>query len=273
MSNFRPNIMSIPPVVKNLLIINVIFFLGDSLFGSVFGQDPVRLFGLYFFESEYFMPWQYVTHMFMHGGFTHLFFNMFALFMFGRILEQVWGPRRFMIYYFVCGLGAAAIHTLFIWFDYSSMNNAYVAFQNTPSPTLLADFLGDNIPHAQQWVYDFIDKWQENPDSPNYINKGTQLFQKVISESINVPTVGASGAVFGLLLAFGMLFPNTELMLLFLPIPIKAKYFVALYGIAELYFAMRNAAGDNVAHIAHLGGMIFGFILIKYWNKHSSKFY
>lgn len=273
MNNFRPNMMSIPPVVKNLLIINVLFFIGDSFFQTIIGEDPVKLFGLYFIKSEYFRPWQYITSMFMHGGFTHLFFNMFALFMFGRILEQVWGAKRFLIYYFACGLGAAAIHTLVIWVDYSSMNSAFIAFKNTPSPTLLADFLADNIPHAQKWVYDFIDTWQENPESPIHINKGIEIYERVISESLNVPTVGASGAIFGLLLGFGMLFPNTELMLLFPPIPIKAKYFVALYGIAELYFAIINAAGDNVAHVAHLGGMIFGFILIKYWNKHSSKFY
>lgn len=272
MSGFRFN-LAIPPVVKNLIIINVLFFLGDSILGKVFGQDPVQLLGLYFFKSEYFGPWQYITHMFMHGSLTHLFFNMFALYMFGRVLEQVWGAKRFMMYYFICGFGAAALHTFMIWIDYSSMHTAFVAFQNTPSPALLSDFLSHNVPHAQDWVYSFIDSWQENPDSQMYINRSVELFEKIIAESVNVPTVGASGAVFGLLLAFGMLFPNTELMLLFPPIPIKAKYFVALYGIAEFFFAIRNSAGDNVAHVAHLGGMLFGFLLIKYWNRYGSKFY
>jgi membrane associated rhomboid family serine protease len=273
MNNFRPSIGAIPPVVKNLIIINAIFFLGDQFLGDLIGVDPVRLFGLHYFESSYFQPWQYVTSMFMHGGLSHIFFNMFALFMFGRVLEQVWGAKRFLIYYFVCGLGASALHTFFLWFDYSSMESAFIAFQNTPSPELLASFVADNIPHAQQWVYEFLDRWADNPDSQYYIQQGTQLFQKVLSESIDVPTVGASGAVFGLLLAFGMLFPNTELMLLFPPIPIRAKYFVALYGLGELYFAVQNSVGDNVAHVAHLGGMLFGFVLIKYWNKSRNKFY
>lgn len=273
MINFRPSLGAIPPVVKNLIIINILFFLGDQFLGNILGEEPIRLFGLHFFKSIYFHPWQYLTSMFMHGGLSHLFFNMFALFMFGRILEQVWGAKRFIIYYFACGFGAAALHTFFIWLNYSSMESAYVAFQNTPSPELLAKFVSEHIPHAQQWVYEFIDKWADNPSSQYYISQGTELFEKVINESINVPTVGASGAVFGLLLAFGMLFPNTELMLLFPPIPIKAKYFVALYGLAELYFAVLNSAGDNVAHVAHLGGMIIGFVLIKYWNKSRNKFY
>jgi len=273
MRGFRPSLDSIPVAVKNLIIINILFFLGDQFLGKALDINFVKLFGLYFFESPYFAPWQLVTHMFMHGGFSHLFFNMFALFMFGRILEQAWGAKKFLFFYFSCGLGAALIHTLAIWVDYSSMQSAYVAFQNAPTPELLSHFVADNIPHAQQWVYEFLDNWADNPDSQAFVAQGSQLFQRVMIDSLNVPTVGASGAVFGLLLGFGMLFPNTELMLLFPPIPIKAKYFVVLYGAAELYFAMINSAGDNVAHVAHLGGMIFGFIIIKVWQKSRKNFY
>ncbi len=273
MQGFRPSLSAVPAVVKNLIIINILFFLGDQFLGKALDIDFVRLFGLHFFESKFFAPWQFVTHMFMHGSFTHLFFNMFALFMFGRILENMWGAKKFLFYYFSCGLGAALIHTLVIWIDYSSMESAYVAFQNTPTPELLSRFVADNIPHAQQWVYEFLDQWADNPDSQQSISTGIQIFEKAINESINVPTVGASGAVFGLLLGFGMLFPNTEIMLLFPPIPIKAKYFVMIYGAAEFYFAMLNSAGDNVAHVAHLGGMIFGFIIIKVWQKSRKNFY
>jgi len=122
-------------------------------------------------------------------------------------------------------------------------------------------------------VLEFADKWADNPDSIAYANQGIQIARQAITESINIPTVGASGAVFGILLAFGMLFPNTELMLIFPPIPIKAKYFVIAYGAIELYLGFQNSAGDNVAHFTHLGGMLFGFILIKYWQKHSNRFY
>jgi len=273
MNGFRPSIGAIPPIVKNLLIINVIFFLGKGILGSMIGENPTNLFGLYFFKSQYFHPWQYITHLFMHADITHIFGNMFALFMFGRILEQVWGAKRFLIYYFACGLGAAALHTLVLWINFQSMEAALVAFKNTPDPSQLAKFVADHIPHAQQWVYELIDRWHENPNSAELIRQGTNLFERVVYESVDIPTVGASGAVFGLLLAFGMLFPNTEIMLLFFPVPIKAKYFVAGYGIFELFLAIKNSAGDNVAHFAHLGGMIFGFILIKYWNKSRNKFY
>ena len=264
---------SIPPVVKNLLIINVLFFLGSGLIGKMFNIEPAHLLGLHFFESEYFGPWQYITHMFMHGGLTHLFFNMFALFMFGRILEQVWGPKRFLLYYAVCGLGAAALHTFVMWLDYSSMQEAFTAFKNTPDSGLLARFISENGIPVKPFVYEFIDNWAENPDVTSYIDQGIRIFRDSIDYLINIPTVGASGAVFGLLLAFGMLFPNTQLMLLFPPIPIRAKYFVVIYGVLEFFLGIRGGAGDNVAHFAHLGGMLFGFLLIKYWNKYGSRFY
>lgn len=273
MNAFRPSMSSIPPVIKNLLIINVLFFLGEGFLGNILNQDVVEILGLHFFKSEYFRPWQIVTHMFMHGDFTHLFFNMFALYMFGRVLEQVWGAKRFLLYYAVCGLGAAVLHSFVQWLDYNSMQAAFTAFKNTPDASLLASFVTEHGVPVKPFVYEFIDNWAENPDVPSYIAQGTRIFNDSIEYLINIPTIGASGAVFGLLLAFGMLFPNTQLMLLFPPIPIRAKYFVIIYGLLEFFLGMRGVAGDNVAHFAHLGGMLFGFILIKYWNKYGSRFY
>ena len=237
------------------------------------GIDLNKILGLYFFESEYFMPFQYVTHMFMHANIMHLFFNMFALFMFGRVLESVWGPKRFLTYYMITGLGAAALHTFVIWLDYSSVMKAFTAFSNTPTPELFSSIINDALGRPAAWVYEFADKWADNPDSVEYAKRGVEIAHQAITASINGVTIGASGAVFGILLAFGMLFPNTELMLLFPPIPIKAKYFVIGYGAIELYSGFQHSAGDNVAHFAHLGGMLFGFILIKYWHKHSNRFY
>jgi membrane associated rhomboid family serine protease len=273
MTQYRPPLLNLPPVVKNLIIINVIMLLGTSVFGSKFGFDLDRLLALHFFKSEFFRPHQFITHMFMHGGIGHLFFNMFALFMFGRVLESVWGPKRFLMYYLITGIGAALIHTLVNWFDYISMKNALDAFVNTPSPDLLAQFVREHVGPVQPWVHDFINKWAEFPNDASTTNQAITLANRMLEGSINVPTVGASGAVFGILLAFGMLFPNTELMLIFPPIPIKAKYFVIGYGVLELFLGVQNSAGDNVAHFAHLGGMIFGFILIKYWQKNSKRFY
>lgn len=273
MNQYRPPMLSIPPVVKNLIIINVLLLLGTFVIGNSFSIDLDHLLGLHFFKSEYFRPHQFITHMFMHGNIGHLFFNMFALFMFGRVLESVWGPRRFLIYYFITGLGAAILHSFVGWLDYASMMRDATAFANTPTPELLSLFVKEHVGRPAPWVMEFIDRWFDNPESGAYINQALQMVNRIITESINIPTVGASGAVFGVLLAFGMLFPNTELMLLFPPIPIKAKYFVIFYGLVELFLGVQNQSGDNVAHFAHLGGMLFGFLLIKFWNKNSKHFY
>jgi membrane associated rhomboid family serine protease len=184
--------------------------------------------------------------MFMHGGLWHLVFNMFALWMFGRVLENVWGPKRFFIYYFATGLGAAVFYTFVNFIEFQ-----YIASRMSP----------ENVQMVMANGAELLSNGQ------NY----TELAGK-LNLLLNVPTVGASGAVFGILLGFGMLFPNTELMLLFPPIPIKAKYFVLGYGAIELFSGIANT-NDNVAHFAHLGGMLFGFILIKYWNKNSTHFY
>jgi membrane associated rhomboid family serine protease len=223
--------------------------------------------------SEKFRLYQIVTYMFMHDphGITHIFFNMFALWMFGRVLESVWGPRRFLIYYFVTGLGALALHTFVNYLEFSSINNAIEAFGNTPSPEILEKFVNKHLQNPSTQVMDFINTWYNDKTNNSYANEGLTLMQQILQMKM-IPTVGASGAVFGILLAFGVLFPNTELMLLFPPIPIKAKYFVLGYGGIELFLGL-SQPGSNVAHFAHLGGMLFGFILIRYWNKTSRHFY
>lgn len=214
---------------------------------STRGVDLAEILGLHYFASEKFKPLQLVTHIFMHGGFTHLLFNMFALWMFGRVLEQVWGPKRFFIYYFATGLGAAALHLFVNFIEYQS---------------LISSMSPQAIDTVMQQGYE---AWSQGKNfSDPQMGKLNAL--------LNIPTVGASGAVFGVLLGFGMLFPNTQLMLLFPPIPIKAKYFVIGYGLLELYLGLTRP-GSNVAHFAHLGGMIFGYILIKYWNKNTKHFY
>jgi len=245
MNNFRPSINAIPPVVKNLIIINAIMLLATYVL-QLRGFDLTKILGLHYFASPDFRPYQLVTHMFMHGGIMHLVFNMFALWMFGRVLENVWGPKRFFIYYFATGLGAAVFYTFVNFIEFQ-----YIASRMSPENVQMVMANGAEVLSSGR----------------NY----TELAGK-LNLLLNVPTVGASGAVFGILLGFGMLFPNTELMLLFPPIPIKAKYFVLGYGAIELFSGIANT-GDNVAHFAHLGGMIFGFILIKYWNKTTTHFY
>ena len=228
----------LPEIVKNLLIINGLFFFATISLQKL-GIDLVKIFGLHQFQSEDFRPYQLVTHFFMHGSLTHLFFNMFALWMFGKVLENIWGAKRFLIYYIVTALGAAIIHLMVTQFQIIEISSQF--------PQLL----------------DLAIEGKYNPN----ISSSKRLTQLVLT-----PTVGASGAVFGLLLAFGMLFPNT-LLYVYFAIPIKAKYFVMVYGALELYSGLSNNPADNVAHFAHLGGMLFGYILIKYWKKNSSSFY
>ena len=245
--DYRPgNFRHLPEVIKNLLIINGLFFLATITLDGM-GFDMYRFFGLHQFQSPDFMPHQLVTHLFMHGNFTHLFFNMFALWMFGKVLENVWGGKKFLIYYMITGLGAAAIHLGVSQYEIMSLQ---AQISSNDLNTILNE--GGNILTGGQ----------------NYTNP----IMGKLNLLIHTPTVGASGAVFGVLLAFGMLFPNA-LLYIYLAIPIKAKYFVILYGLLELYAGISNNPADNVAHFAHLGGMIFGFLLIKYWRKNSNTFY
>ncbi|HBL75754.1 MAG: rhomboid family intramembrane serine protease [Bacteroidetes bacterium GWF2_42_66] len=246
MQNYNSGFSSTPPVVKNLVIINALMLLATYIL-SMRGIDLSDTLGLHYFSSEKFRPFQLVTHMFMHGGFIHLLFNMYSLWMFGRVLESVWGPKRFFVFYFVTGLGAAALHLFVNFLEYQSL-------------------VGKMTPEMVDWVI---------RDGAAAFDQGKNFSDPLMAKLnavINTPTVGASGAVYGVLLGFGMLFPNTQLMLLFPPIPIKAKYLVIGFGAIELYLGLTQSA-SNIAHFAHLGGMIFGFILIKYWNKSSKSFY
>lgn len=214
---------SIPPVTKNLIIINLLFWLAEIVLPRV-GIDLVKYLGLHYFAASDFNAVQLVTYMFMHdpGSFGHVFFNMFSVFMFGRTLEMVWGSKRFLIYYLTTGIGAGLVQEVTWFFS-------------------LRDAIDATIVQA-----------------------GWETTRTLLN---NVITIGASGAVFGILLAFGMLFPNAELFIMFIPIPVKAKYFVIFYGIVELFLGVGNFSDDNIAHFAHLGGMLFGFFLIRYWKK------
>ncbi|MBN4065854.1 rhomboid family intramembrane serine protease [Candidatus Amoebophilus asiaticus] len=274
MTQFRPGGFSIlPPVVKNLLIINGLFFLATFVCAASLELDLVEKLGLYYFGSDFFKPYQFVTHLFMHGGFWHLFSNMFALWMFGNALENVWGPKRFLTYYLITGLGAAFLHTVITSFDIISLQNAVEAFAATPTVEVFRVFVNEHVPSRFDSSFSpLLSSWQYEPNNPEIMRIAVSRCYELLELKKNIPTVGASGAVFGVLLAFGMIFPNQVIYLNFL-FPIKAKYFVACYGLFELYAGIQNYEGDNVAHFAHLGGMIFGYFLIRYWNKQSNNFY
>lgn len=241
----------LPPVVKNLLIINVLFYLASIVLNSALGLPLEKFLGLHVPMAGDFGVHQLFTYMFLHAypDPMHIFFNMFALFMFGRMLELVWGPKRFLVFYLVTGVGAAFVHLLTQYINILPVLQDITTAMNNPTYDNLKIFF--NL-EANQTL------------SPEVAREALMRFR---SDYLNSHvTVGASGAVFGILLAFGMLFPNTRLMLLFPPIPIKAKYFVIGYGALELFLGISGSM-TNVAHFAHLGGMLFGFILIKYWRS------
>ena len=216
--------MQMPPVTQNLIIINALCWLA-SLVLSRFKVDLIDLAGLHFPGTHSFHWFQPITYMFLHDthSFAHIFFNMFAVFMFGRSLEATWGPRRYLIFYLVSGIGAALVQEAVWYFQIQAV--------------------------AANYGFSVMQMVAMNPSANQLV------------------TVGASGAVFGVLLAFGMLFPDVPLYVMFVPIPIKAKYFVIFYGLVELFMGVANFRGDNVAHFAHLGGMLFGLLMILYWRK------
>lgn len=211
-------ISQIPTVTKNLLAINILMFIA-TLINENF---MVANFAMFYPASPFFKPWQILTHMFMHGGFWHIFFNMYSLLMFGSILERSLGPKKFLIFYFVTGLGAVALHTGVEWMQ----ARVFIA------------------------------------------NGAVNAYQALLM----TPTLGASGAIYGVLIGFAMLYPQAQLMLIFPPIPVKAKWLVIIFAAIELFSGI-NGIQESVAHFAHLGGMLFGWLLIRWWRKHGKLYY
>lgn len=272
MSEFRPGRFQILPlVIKNLLILNGLVYLAQITLLNMYGYDLSNMFALHYWGSELFRPHQFITHLFMHdtGGIFHLLSNMFALWMFGSTLENVWGPKRFIIFYLVCGVGAAFCHMLVLTHDNIQIHNYVTAFFNNPSFDTFAAFQQKfQIPELQG----AYDAWSAKPANDPNMTEYMKVFLSRFEEGYkNTATLGASGAVFGVLFAFGYLFPNSQLFIIPIPFPIKAKYFVGFYILMELFLGIRNSAGDNVAHFAHLGGVLFAYILLKLWNKRNRR--
>jgi membrane associated rhomboid family serine protease len=289
MTEFRPGGFQIlPPVVKNLIIINAL--MGLLQFALIrFNINIQDYLALHYWHSELYKPWQLVTHMFLHGSpysfdatLWHFISNMFALWMFGNILENVWGPGRFLTFYLVCGIGAALLHLGVVGYEFRTLENAFTVFQQNPT---LDKF---DLIVRQHSAFEALEslrlRFVQDPslyDGNDAIAGIHQYLYGFMSNGVHekgildAATVGASGAVFGILFAFGYLFPNTLLHIYFL-VPIKAKYVVGAYALFELFAGIRNSAGDNVAHFAHLGGMLVAFIILKIWdsrNKNRTRFY
>lgn len=239
--------MNITPVVKQLLIINIIFFLG-----SQFMPLADSYFALYYFESTMFKFWQPLTHMFMHGGIGHIFFNMFALYSFGSNLEYIWGGKKFLFFYISCGLGSALLHSLVNYYQFHHELN--ILIENGLNKSEVFNVLGQGKYSLQ---------WQQILGESGLSN---------LIDSYNVPAVGASGAIYGLLVAFAFMFPEATLGLMFIPVPIKAKYFIPGLLLIDLFLGVSGKSifggnGTGIAHFAHIGGAITGFIMMWFWKK------
>lgn len=246
-------VASIPPVTKNLIIINLLVWVVEAVFPH-FGDTIVRVLGLHLISASHFNPIQIITYMFVHSPSSplHVFFNMFTLWMFGATLEKMWGSRRFFVFYFVCGIGAAFVQEL-VWA--LSWEREYIQG--------IARLNGITYSHMKEVV-----------DSA--LAQGDGDFLAAIAQFKNqMVTIGASGAVYGLLLGFAFVFPNRPLYLFFIPVPIKAKYMMIGYGVIEFFLGV--GGNDMIAHFAHLGGMLFGLVLLIYWKKkgllHGGGFY
>jgi membrane associated rhomboid family serine protease len=294
MTDFSPGRFQVlPPVVKNLIIINTLMVFVQFVLGNKFGIDLADYLGLHYWKSQHAHFGQYFTHMFLHGSysdlnltFMHLFGNMFALYMFGRVLENVWGSKRFLTFYIICGLGAALMHMAVVGYEFHTITNAFHTYQQNPTLDQFNLFLNQRVqlssgnPFSVQ-LYEMSKYWESNP-SQNMANETISAINHYLNGMTYPPTgqhisgifdeatVGASGAVFGVLFAFGYLFPNTLLYLYFL-VPIKAKWIIGAYAIFELFSGIQNSAGDNVAHFAHIGGMLVAFIILKIWSRQNKR--
>jgi len=261
MNSYKPSFLNgIPPVVKNLLAINIIFWLASTLTPDLFQKLGVNtnldeILGLHYWASPKFNPAQFVTYMFMHAGFFHIFMNIFGLYMFGGVLENLWGSKRFLFYYIFTGIGAGIVQQIFWTVEFQPLISAL----NEAIATKSAEGLANHLVVLSQY---FRIENLNMADTPALLE-----MKRLFLNSPSLVTVGASGALFGLLLAFWWLFPDAKMMVFPLPIPIKARILIPLYGLYELYQGYLRNPTDNVAHFAHLGGMFFGAIIIFYWKK------
>jgi membrane associated rhomboid family serine protease len=240
--------MRITDTIKHLIIINVILFLGPQLFQI----NITHLLALYFPENENFGFWQYVTHMFMHGSFPHILFNMYGLWAFGTPLEQMWGRNKFLFFYFSAGIGAGLIYTLVNYYQFNELYEVFVQLGLT----------GEEITQILE---------ARSTSDPRVVNFITQDQFNKISGLYNNPAVGASGAIYGVLVAFGLYFKDAKLALIFFPVPIAAKYFIPGIILIDVFFGVTKYSIGNIAHFAHIGGAIIGFIIAYYWKKNQTK--
>lgn len=283
MNELRPGKFQVLPVIiKNLLIINGLVFLAQLTIDGITPNGDLQvqtgkladIFALHHIFSPLFKPWQLLTHMFMHGSLSHIFGNMFALWMFGSVLENLWGPKRFLAFYLLCGMGAAVLHLTSLWYENRQLVHDLTMLKDNVSfdnyQVFYQRYLQSLLDYGEPYANRLLNVWKADPANFQYKEQGLTLATQYTNLALGEATMGASGAVFGCLAAFGYLFPNTYIYLYFF-VPIKAKWVIIAYIGLELMLTIRNSAGDNIAHFAHLGGALVGFLLVYFWNKNNRK--
>ncbi len=271
MREFRPGSFQILPlIIKNLIIINVLVFIAQQ--PAAYSNTITDLFALHTWQSPLFKPWQFITHLFLHANFWHIAFNMFALWSFGSVLENLWGPKRFLTFYLICGLGAALSHMTVLYIGAQHLVDSFNTLKDHFTvDNFTAFYTAEHIGNYYSGADAILNQWQSNPGNFSAAQQAFSLASQFVNDHLNEPTIGASGAVFGCLAAFGYLFPNALLVGFPFFIPIKAKWIIGAYILIELYSSFVNSAGDNIAHVAHLGGALFGFILVIFWNRNNRR--
>lgn len=262
--------MRITPMVKNILLINVGIFLIQYFF-----KFPLpELFGLRVIFSEDFRPYQFVTYMWIHSGFSHIFYNMLMLFFMAPLLERFWGSKRFLIFYLACGIGAGVLYGAADYFETIDLKKDTEAYLANPDADAFHIFIMEhkspryNLPG----LVEFSDDFYQKPQDATYQQQAGAIVKQIYEDLTNVPMVGASGALYGILMALFLLFPNTEVLIYFM-FPVKLKYIVMILTLTEVYAEFNRATGDNIAHLAHLSGMLIAFVLVKMWQKDRNRFY
>jgi len=259
------------PVVRSLLIVNALVFVVPQIMGTSNIID--QYFGLHNVNSPYFQPWQILTHAFLHGSVEHIFLNMLGLVFFGPILENVWGSNRFLMFYLVCAMGAGVLYSGVNYYELLVETNKAQAYFNNPNPSDFKFFIDKFHPENSNSAAGFANQWENDLTSSYHIEKSKAFIEELIIMERNKLSVGASGAIYGILAAFGLLFPNMEMMLIFPPIPIKAWIVVTFYLGISVYAIINPKVGDHVGHFAHLGGMLIGAIFVYFWRTGLNKYY
>ena len=263
---------NLTPTVRNLLIANIILLVISSSMSNI----PVVEYGALFpIGSQLFQPWQFLTHMFLHAGWGHLISNMFGLISFGPLLEQRWGGQRFLFFWLVCGFGAGLLYEGVRMYELRPLTELQSSLTRNPDGGEFSEFVRTTAGNSLYVTDDLAlaGSLQRDPTNATLRSAVVTRTQEIYQQVLASPMVGASGALFGILFAFAYLFPNTELMLLFFPFPIKAKYFVFFYALYELYAGVHRTPGDTVAHFAHLGGLLVGFVVVHFWERNRERFY